>query len=132
MNIQEWEEVAGLPYVRANKPRFDAVVAEIAALGDYRSYMVKTSRKSELPTIIAEVARRTRLLEAEKAERVAAKVKAEQESQARAELMAHRQKLLSSIKNWEDFPAREKECLVGLIESGHVTEADFASYGIER
>lgn len=139
--VAEWEAVANMAYSRETKELFDAAVQSISQrYPDYRSALVKKAPKQKLAEDIAVVVLRTRdELMAELALANARDIR-EQALENQRAIQQDRAKLAKRVRAVEaeyldhfDYinDAKESfECVIGLIESGHLRERDLPAYGI--
>lgn len=131
-HVQAWEALETVPYNRTTKPQFDIAVAEILSLRDYRSAMVKDCRKSELPSVIAKVARRTRVYLSEVQALLDDKRKREEARAEYQKTMQARYALCDKAHAFKDqFDVREFDCISACIEDGIITRENIHEYGIK-
>lgn len=126
------------PYDRSKKAQYDAYLAEVVpSVSDWRGAYLENSPKRELQAAFITVAERTldllqeveaRLVQAEAAQ--SKNRLQELARQARAKLveqvLPHKNEYIAGC----DDGLRQWECLLDLIESGHVTKENLPEYRI--
>lgn len=127
------ESVAALQYTRETRDQIKAASA-IAEnhFRDFRTYMLQTCKKADLPATIQKVIDRTREYHDELKLQLE-KIYGEAERAAvEANLRIERQALIREIfDQLRDRDSVDREAIISLIESGHIHRQNLRDYGIK-
>lgn len=136
------DRIKGVEYNAKTRDFVKSIAEELSKkYSDFRGYMLKNCKKSDLIKTIIEVCDRTIRIENERMEVSLASLKKleEQESERKqresyhalaARVAPYENEYIKSFGNVrEGF--RDWECLISCIESGHITEEELIKYGID-
>lgn len=136
------DRVKDVEYNAKTRDFVKAIAAELSEkYSDFRSYMLKSCKKVDLIATIVKVCDRTIDIENERMANTLASLEKIKEREKEHAIYESRRALVDRVMPYENEyikssdnarkAIREWDCLIGCIESGHITEENLHEYGID-